>query len=170
MENFDFLLEQPDFINQIFILPANNIALSGVSSTNNPNDIKQSQGKNNQYSDNPKALICVFKETNKITDYSFLIRILQAVDLQLVSDCNLYECTENESLSLHYIYNNTPVKIVLFFGISPQNAGLQNDWKKYKPYRLADSYFLCADRLETIENDANLKKNLWACLKFVFNK
>ncbi|MEY4926344.1 MAG: hypothetical protein RI894_780 [Bacteroidota bacterium] len=156
MENLDFVIEQPGFITQLFIIPTS--------------DIELSEDKKKQGSDNPKALICVFKERQTQTDYTFLIRILQAVDLQLDTNCNLYECEKNTHLSLQYSYQEKPVEIVLFFGISPKNAGLQNDWKKYRPYLLNHTYFLHIDSLGTIENDANLKKKLWECLKFVFKK
>ncbi len=156
MENLDFVLEQPGFINQIFVVPTT--------------DIEMSDDKKKQLSDNPKALICVFKVRDTETDYAFLIRILQAVDLQLDTDCILYECEKDTSLSLHYSYQSKPVKIVLFFGVLPQNVGLQNDWKQYKPYLLNNTYFLHIDDLKKIENDANLKKKLWECLRFVFKK
>ena len=156
MENFEFLLEQPNFLEQLVVVPANDIELSEV--------------QKNIRSDNPQALIIVFKESNCDTDYSFLIRILQAVDLQLDTHCNLYEMNKKEDISLQYSYNNKAVEIVLFFGISPKKAGLQNDWKMYRPYLIGDTYFVYADDLQRIENDANLKKNLWAVLKFVFKK
>ncbi len=156
MENIDFLLEQPEFLNQLVLVPNTAIVVS--------------EGRNNRSSDNPKGLIIVFKETNADTDYSFLIRILQSVDLQLDTDCNLYECKEDEAISLQYFYENTPVKIVLFFGISPKQAGLQNDWKMYRPYTIGETQFIYIDKLQRIQNDANLKKNLWNVLKFVFNK
>ncbi len=156
MENIDFLLEQPGFLNQLIVVP--NTA------------IEVSEGRNNRVAGNPKALIIVFKETNTVIDYSFLIRILQSVDLQLDTDCNLYECDKEEAISLKYFYDNSPVKIVLFFGVSPKQAGLQNDWKMYRPYTIGETQFVYIDELERIQNDANLKKNLWNVLKYVFGK
>lgn len=150
----DFLLEQPDFIPQFFIVPSNAINLSDV------------QKNNGSY--NHKALIFVLKEMEKAQDYSFLGRILQAVELDLHTDCDIVEYEKNALLSFQQHYDMQPV--VLFFGVAPSEAGLQTEWKKYKPYKLGKSLFLYIDGLKQIETDPRLKQELWKCLKTIFNK
>ena len=98
---------------------------------------------------------------------SLLEKILMAVNKSLDEDtCTLI----NDQIPFHLsaLTSSHKPQMVLCFGISPSNLGLNVMNHKYQSMELDDTAYLFADTMSKITSDQSAKKNLWSVLQKLF--
>ena len=61
-------------------------------------------------------------------------------------------------------------RIALFFGLRPNEVGLNLNVQKYQPISFLDKTYLFSDSLEVIQSNTALKRPLWEGLKAIFKE
>jgi hypothetical protein len=158
-------LERPNIAEQTAkdsILEENRITEKVVE--NNFNPIKY-LGKNAQ-----QIVVAVHNEIHTFLDddaLNLLINILNScnITLQDVAIINLHN--NSEATAQNIDANFTPKKLI-FFGTEPHLVGYPIQIPSYKIQRYNNQQFLTAASLKNIANDKAEKKNLWLCLKTMF--
>ena len=120
---------------------------------------------------NQKHITILVNESNAVflTDISltFLTGILNACKLNMsdVAVINIYQSENN-----HYtaINSATLPRIMLLFGVSPQEIGLPFYFPHFQIQPFNNTTYVSAPHLSNISDDQSLKVKLWASLKSVF--
>ena len=95
----------------------------------------------------------------------FLEKVLSAVKLT-INDCTLLQLSENNSLSNHKLIEQFQSGTTINFG--GQNLNFLQSISHYETTYIADKKILQADGLKLIMEDDSKKKQLWKCLKQLF--
>jgi hypothetical protein len=107
------------------------------------------------------------KQTKPLME--FLEKVFQSVHINLHEDTHFVEIPEGSKFWFSQVANKIEIEKAFFFGVTPVQAGLNLDLKKYKPVLLSGVNYLMADAVETIQKTQSLKKELWESMKSVFN-
>lgn len=99
--------------------------------------------------------------------FLFLTGILNACKLSVadVAIINIRQLADNHYLSLN---TATEPKIMLLFGISPEEIGLPLHFPHFQVQPFNHITYLSSPALDNIETDKSLKTKLWTSLKSVF--
>ena len=99
---------------------------------------------------------------------AFLAKIFEAVNIDLTNDVLLLSGTLQSKISFASLIANNQIKNVLSFGIDPKQLGIHFYLDKYQIVEHQQVHFLLADALAAIQQDRNLKSQLWSSLKNMF--
>ena len=123
-----------------------------------------------------KGVIILFETNEEHTELaSFLKKVLSAAKLVLDKDASLIALTTDENLSFSGLCQQTDVRYLLSFGITPERIGLQVNCQKYAPFKFKDVQFLFADPLVAIyeerqQGGKKMSGALWKALQALFLK
>ncbi|MCH5597185.1 hypothetical protein [Niabella ginsengisoli] len=98
----------------------------------------------------------------------FLTQLLKACQLSL-NDIALINVNNYKNADSTEILNHFDSRIVLLFGISPQQFGFPFDTPPFQVQNFANYTVTHAPALESLENDKPAKGQLWTSLKKIFN-
>ena len=120
--------------------------------------------------DNRKGLLVVIsgEENHELT--AFLIKVLAAVKHDLHQDASTLHISPAQNFTFSEIARSAKLSNAVFFGLKPSQAGLNLTLRPYQPKVFGKTTFLFADDLAKIQNDAELKRQLWAALKTMFQQ
>lgn len=104
---------------------------------------------------------------------TFLKRVLSAAQLDLQRDAYTIFKYDDVPLSLRWVRRGRDLKVVLAFGVSAKELGLQLHYRPYEPLSLPGQTYIFADRLSDIQAEragGNKAKAaaLWKVLQTVF--
>lgn len=112
--------------------------------------------------DSAIRLLCLTASLSK-ADKDLLDKILAATHLPEEQICHL--SIDKESIALGPLVTVEHKLLVLCFGLTPDQVGLQIKAPSYKPFTLFDMTCVFMDELAQFNREANLKKYLWNLLK-----
>ena len=115
--------------------------------------------------ENKKQTLVCFTETTNPNSKSFLEKVMSSVGVNLETDAFSIPIKDKELFRFSAIDHDAGFKTVLFFGIHPDQAGLNLNAQKYHPLSFAGYTILFSDDLETIQQKPALKRPLWEALK-----
>jgi hypothetical protein len=115
-----------------------------------------------------KVLIIVAKSQYGEAEQAFLSNIVKAIKLDVVQDCHIFILQIEELLIHRYLPQNYDV--VLVFGLSPKQIGMQIHFVKYASLPISNATYVFVDDLLTLQSDQAIKSKLWGMLKMVFAK
>lgn len=120
---------------------------------------------------NQKHITILVNESNAVflTDISltFLTGILNACKLNM-SDVAVINICQSKNNHYTVINSATQPRIMLLFGVSPQEIGLPIYFPHFQIQPFSNTTYVCAPHLSNIRDDQSLKAKLWANLKSVF--
>jgi hypothetical protein len=156
--------------NQSDFLPAKDNEIENVEKkitnpTNNGNLMKH-LGKNNRH-----ILILVNRETHAFLDddsLSFLMNILNACSISM-QDVALVNVHNNADAVFQKLIEQFTPKYILFFDTAPHLLDFPVQIPSYKIQVYNNQQYLCATSLSNLERNKDEKKQLWLCLKTMFN-
>jgi len=99
----------------------------------------------------------------------FLEKILQAVGFDLEQDALRFWVTPGAPFWLKGLEQSSRTTHVIFFGIPPDQAGINVDAPLHTPLTIGGTTFLFAASLAEIQENPALKRPLWEALKLMFN-
>lgn len=99
---------------------------------------------------------------------TFLSGILNACKLTL-EDIAIINIASSPSLSYKTISDNLNPKIILMFGVSPDNIQLPFLIPSFQRQTYNNQMYLSIPDLSKLENDKDLKRKLWAELQQIFS-
>ena len=102
------------------------------------------------------------------SQFEFLIQLLKACQLSL-NDVALINFNNYKNINNTDILSRFQSKIVLMFGVSPQQFGFPFNTPAYQVQSFTTYTVTHAPALEDLQNDKNAKGQLWASLKKIFN-
>jgi hypothetical protein len=103
------------------------------------------------------------------SELAFLQKVIGAAQLDIERDTLLAQWQAGQlPPSLFPLIRLKQPSVVLVFGWSPKDLGIQADFTRYQPVEFAGTTFLWADALHQLEPDRNLKGQLWTALKTLF--
>jgi hypothetical protein len=153
-------------------LPAQDIPVPGTASSGNEKPpqtdaaiIPSSLGENR------KGIIIAVDYTDAATirenDLTFLLNILNACKLGLrdVVIINLHGLPTEARQCIHKTF---PATVFLMFGVNAADLSLPVRFPEYQRQAFDGIQYLSAPHLASLEQDAQSKKQLWACLKAIF--
>ena len=105
--------------------------------------------------------------TIRESDLTFLLNILNACKLGLrdVVILNLHGLPDTSKQQLHKKY---PATVFMMFGMTAADISLPVRFPDYQRQTFDGIQYLSAPALTRLEQDAQGKKQLWACLKAIF--
>lgn len=121
--------------------------------------------------ENRKGIIIAVNYADAATirenELAFLLNILNACRLGLrdVLIVNLHGIEASVRQQIHKTY---PASIVIMFGLTPAELSLPVRFPEYQRQSFDGVQYLAAPPLHGLEQDAQGKKQLWACLKAMF--
>ncbi len=100
---------------------------------------------------------------------SFLKKILSAIGYELENDVAMIQVERSKSVQIADLKKSVKFKYLINFGMPLSNLGLnlENNFL-YKPVTLNGVSIINANSLEEIQQNVNLKKHFWNCLKATF--
>ena len=98
----------------------------------------------------------------------FLEKIAASVGICPATDAFTVCVGEKELFLFSSLNHRLGFNKILFFGITPQQAGLHLQTQKYRPLHFNEKVFLFADPLRLIHTRPALKRSLWEALKEMF--
>lgn len=109
-------------------------------------------------------------DTTFISDeqLTFLSGILNACKLTL-EDIAILNIASSPSLSYKTISDNLNPKIILMFGVSPDNIQLPFVMPSFQRQTYSNQMYLSIPALSELENDKELKRKLWIELQQIFS-
>lgn len=117
---------------------------------------------------NQKGLLIVLMREPQPGLLAFLEKVLMAVQYDLEEDALTVFLTGDQRFSFSQLAKNNGIQKALFFGLPPVRAGLNLNPRLYSPLTLGNQMLLFSDELPAIEQDKNLKKQLWEALQLMF--
>ena len=99
---------------------------------------------------------------------SFLTKLLAACNLT-IADVAIVNFQQYKSSDFDKITDHFKPKAVLLFDIAPAEFGMPMMFPQFQVQRFKEAVFVSSPSLEVIEPVKELKGNLWACLKKIFN-
>lgn len=114
---------------------------------------------------NKKQTLVCFTETTDPNSKSFLEKVMSSVGVTLETDALSIPIQPKELFRFSAIHHESGFKTALFFGIRPDQAGLNLNAQKYQPLSFAGYTILFSDDLATIQQKPELKRPLWEALK-----
>lgn len=140
-------------------------------------EVKQSPGltetQPSSLGENRKGIIIAVDYPDAATiresDLTFLLNILNACKLGLrdVVILNLHGLPDASKQQLHKKY---PATVFMMFGMTAADISLPVRFPDYQRQTFDGIHYLSAPALTRLEQDAQGKKQLWACLKALFLK
>ncbi|MCB0675112.1 MAG: hypothetical protein KDC30_00345 [Saprospiraceae bacterium] len=120
--------------------------------------------------ENRKQLLVVSGDELPATEeqIDFLQKILSAVQHDLQQDALFLNTTRAQRLSFTQICRATPVQNTLVFGLQPAELGLHWRLPPYRVFRRQERAFLFADPLRELQQNQELKRQLWEALQAMF--
>jgi DNA polymerase III psi subunit len=115
-------------------------------------------------------LIVYENSTSSDNNHDFLKKVLQAVKLNISTDCYVLAVAENEKIALGPVLRQKEIKNVLIFGLGPEQVGMHVQLQRYQIATLETQKILLADDLSKIQTDEKLKRALWNGLQDLFLK
>lgn len=101
---------------------------------------------------------------------NFLEKIMASVNFDVKNDALAMFQTQATGFSFKSLDNKYHFKNAIFFGIKPQDAGLKLNILPNQPTQVAGIHYLFCDNLKKIQEEPNLKRQLWEALKLMFLK
>ena len=117
---------------------------------------------------NKKGLLVAMAGEERPELSDFLDKILQAVGFDLKNDALSLWVTPTERFWFKELDQASHVSHAIFFGIPPQQAGLNLEAQPYNPVIISGTTYLFADSLAKIQENPALKRPLWEALKIIF--
>ena len=110
-----------------------------------------------------ELLISVIVARSDWSDYNqeLLEKILASVE----SSMDLVDVVLVDEQPLRFANWGTAKKKFILFGVDPHQIGIMITPAKYQWFQFQNGQILLADELSKIQNEVNLKKQLWAALK-----
>ncbi len=119
---------------------------------------------------NKKQLFLGMAGENQADTVNFVEKIMASVNYDVKNDALTLFLTQSPSFSFKLLDNKFHFKQAIFFGIKPQEAGLKLNVLPYQPLEVAGTQYLFCDSLKKIQEEPNLKRQLWEALKLIFLK
>ncbi|HVB04396.1 MAG TPA: hypothetical protein VNE41_11835 [Chitinophagaceae bacterium] len=101
------------------------------------------------------------------SQFSFLEKLLSACKLS-VDEVSMVNTSRMAGMSLEEILGKYSPRICLIFGEVPGITGMGNELRKNIPMNTRRTVFLFTDSLDSLIEEAPLKKQLWPVLREVF--
>ena len=124
--------------------------------------------ENRGHGNNEKQILVCSPAITGTDAKDFLEKVMASVGVVLGTDTFLVPVEEKELFRFSDLDHALGFEKALFFGIPPEQAGLNLNAQKYQPLSFAKKTFLFADSLEMIQQKADLKRPLWEALKIMF--
>jgi len=101
------------------------------------------------------------------TELEFLTSVLSACQLSLgdIAYVNIHNFPDQ---SLGSLISELNPGVVLLFGVGTEEIELPVRFPQFQKQQVKNTTYLAAPRLEEIQKDKELKKQLWGCLKTIF--
>ncbi len=100
-------------------------------------------------------------------EFTLLSNVLGACKLTL-ADIALINVYNKDSEAIQNTINLLKAKIVMMFGVEPLDIGLPMNFPHFQIQSFNNLKYLGNTTLQSLENDKELKKKLWVCLKELF--
>ncbi|MCP3928191.1 MAG: hypothetical protein GY705_03715 [Bacteroidetes bacterium] len=117
---------------------------------------------------NRKHLLIVTNNRIEQPHKKLLEKILQSIHYDLKEDVLFIQLEPEQNFHFTSLAKRKKIKNVLFFGLTPGNAGLNFQYALYSPVRHKEKTYIFVDGLEKIESQQALKKKLWGVLQGTF--
>jgi hypothetical protein len=146
-------------------------SLVEVGGENTPNNKKDNTVWKYLGENKKLTLIAVnYPEAVHIPDkqLSFLTKLLAACQLHL-GDVAIFNFAKHDASAFEDILGFFTPKNVLLFAVKPDVFGLPLVFPQFQVQSFRDIKFVHSPLLEVIETDKNLKTQLWAALKKMYN-
>jgi len=118
---------------------------------------------------NLKQLLVLYKKEEKPELLKELLsKILKAAQFDIEQDVRLVELSSDELFSFTALQSKEVNKQVIILGLTPSQLGLHFTFEKYIPLHHINCDFLVADSLAMINENRQLKAQLWNALKVLF--
>ena len=118
--------------------------------------------------ENQKNIVVFYKKSEKEgDDLNFLEKVLAAIQINTKKDICLVRLEKEQQTSLSALKGQHDINIVLLFGITTKQLGINFEIPNYHPFQLQDIQFLLADSLGSILKNGQKKRQLWESLKLL---
>ena len=119
--------------------------------------------------DNKKGVLVINLDEDSPEMVAFLQKILASAQLDLHADCLLLTAKSEEKFPpLVPFLKENAIKIVLVFGFSPTDLGMNINTPQYFITPFNNYSFLFSPKLSVINASADHKRGLWNCIKGLF--
>ena len=120
--------------------------------------------------ENRKHLLVLYRKEEESTSLKELLsKILAAAKFDIQQDVRLVELSSDETFSVSALRSKEVIKQVIILGLNPGQLGLHFTFEKYAPFPHTDCDFLIADPLSAINENRQLKGQLWNAMKVLFS-
>jgi hypothetical protein len=120
---------------------------------------------------NKKNVLVIVTEQNNAyladTDLNFLMGILGACKLTM-ADIALVNCFEKKDMDYKSLGENFSPRKIIFFGTEPSSLDFPLQFPNYQLQKYNHQVYLAAPTLAILAKEVSEKKQLWACLKTLF--
>jgi hypothetical protein len=116
------------------------------------------------------VLVIVIEQNNAYladTDLNFLMGILGACKLTM-ADIALVNCFEKKDMDYKSLGENFSPRKIIFFGTEPSSLDFPLQFPNYQLQKYNHQVYLAAPTLAILAKEVSEKKQLWACLKTLF--
>jgi hypothetical protein len=125
---------------------------------------------------NRKGIAVVFEALEGETEplREFLLRVFNALKLDLDEDALLLPIRPGERLNLQNLCRKYDIRFLISFGVSPNRLSMHVNEVKYHPFRLNERTFIFADDLSRIKEERDkggkrMSGMLWEALQAMFS-
>lgn len=150
------------------LFPNSLISESAIRDSNKP----LNKAKISGLGGNKRNIVLVINhEEDKFLDdpqMEFLSNLLSACNLSM-EDISLINYDQNKEVSYEKIIDQFQSQKILIFGVDASSLGLPFTIPHFQIQIFNNQIFLLIPALRQILNDISLKKQLWICLKKLFN-
>jgi hypothetical protein len=120
---------------------------------------------------NKKNILIIVTEQNNAfltdTDLNFLMGILGACKLTM-ADVALVNCFNKKNMDYKSLGENFSPEKIIFFGTEPSSLDFPLQFPNYQLQKYNQQVYLAAPTLAILAKEVSEKKQLWACLKTLF--
>ena len=106
------------------------------------------------------------RDTDTGDHEAFMDKIAASIELSLASDVEVLKI--NADISLISLLPDEPGQIIVAFGPTPRQLGLNLSDVLYEIIKVGHHTFLFSDSLSVISSDQRAKRDLWSALKSLF--
>lgn len=99
---------------------------------------------------------------------AMLDKMILAVKLQPGATAQILSLSAGEVIQWHSLRQQTGAAYTVVFGVAPRQLQLQAEFGLHQVTSFQNHLFLFASSLESIQQDKNLKAQLWAALQTLF--
>jgi hypothetical protein len=118
---------------------------------------------------NARNILVGFFDEQSEEREEYLKKIIGAAKLNLSEDCLILRGSlETKFPSMAQMQNAHSIKQAVFFGIKPNDIGLNLEVPPYQPVVFNNCTLLFVDKISIIEPSKERRAALWACLQRMF--